>query len=89
MFATIPSATPQIRNGKLRALAVTGATRFPALPEVPTVMEAGLAGYEAGQWLGVFAPARTPTGRRAQAQRGDQQGRGLAGDCKAAASTAA
>lgn len=60
MFATIPSATPQIRNGKVRALAVTGATRFPTLPEVPTVIEAGVAGYSAGQWLGVFAPARTP-----------------------------
>ncbi len=60
MFATIPSATPQIRNGKVRALAVTGATRFPTLPEVPTIMEAGVAGYSAGQWLGVFAPARTP-----------------------------
>lgn len=60
MFATIPSAMPQIRSGKLRALAVTGATRFPTLPEVPTVMEAGLPGYAAGQWLGVFAPARTP-----------------------------
>lgn len=60
MFATIPSATPQIRNGKVRALAVTGASRFPTLPEVPTVIEAGVAGYSAGQWLGVFAPARTP-----------------------------
>lgn len=60
MFATIPSATPQIKSGKLRALAVTGDTRFPTLPDVPTVKEAGLAGYSAGQWLGVFAPARTP-----------------------------
>lgn len=60
MFATIPAATPQIKNGKLRALAVTGATRFPTLPDVPTVMEAGLVGYSAGQWLGVFAPAHTP-----------------------------
>lgn len=60
MFATIPAATPQIRNGKLRALAVTGTTRFPSLPDVPTVAEAGLPGYSAGQWLGVFAPARTP-----------------------------
>lgn len=60
MFATIPAATPQLRNGKLRALAVTGTARFPTLPDVPTVMEAGLAGYSAGQWLGVFAPARTP-----------------------------
>lgn len=60
MFATIPSAMPLIRNGKLRALAVTGATRFPTLPDVPTVIEAGLADYRAGQWLGMFAPARTP-----------------------------
>lgn len=60
MFATIPAATPQIRSGQVRALAVTGATRFPTLPDVPTIMEAGLAGYSAGQWLGVFAPAGTP-----------------------------
>lgn len=60
MFATIPAATPQIRNGKLRALAVTGVARFPTLPDVPTVIEAGLPGYSAGQWLGVFAPPRTP-----------------------------
>ena len=60
MFATIPAATPQIRSGTVRALAVTGDTRFPTLPDVPTIAEAGLAGYSAGQWLGVFAPARTP-----------------------------
>lgn len=60
MFATIPAATPQIRSGAVRALAVTGDTRFPTLPGVPTVAEAGIAGYSAGQWLGVFAPVRTP-----------------------------
>jgi len=60
MFATIPVATPQIRSGAVRALAVTGDARFPTLPDVPTVIEAGVAGYSAGQWLGVFAPARTP-----------------------------
>jgi len=60
MFATIPVAMPQIKGGQVRALAVTGATRFPALPDVPTVMEAGVRGYDAGQWLGVLAPARTP-----------------------------
>jgi tripartite-type tricarboxylate transporter receptor subunit TctC len=60
MVATVPVALPQIRNGKVRALAVTGARRFEALPDVPTVIEAGVAGYEAGQWLGVFAPAGTP-----------------------------
>lgn len=60
MFATIPVALPQIRNGTVRALAVTGARRFPGLPEVPTVAEAGVPGYEAGQWLGLFVPAGTP-----------------------------
>jgi tripartite-type tricarboxylate transporter receptor subunit TctC len=60
MFATIPVALPQIQAGKLRAIAVTGAKRFAALPDVPTVAESGLPQYEAGQWLGVFAPANTP-----------------------------
>ena len=60
MFATIPVAMPQIRSGQVRALAVTAPSRFPTLPDIPTVMESGLPGYEAGQWLGVFAPARTP-----------------------------
>jgi tripartite-type tricarboxylate transporter receptor subunit TctC len=60
MVATIPVALPQIRGGQLRARAVTGRQRFPLLPDVPTAVEAGLAGYEAGQWLGVFAPAATP-----------------------------
>jgi tripartite-type tricarboxylate transporter receptor subunit TctC len=60
MVATVPVALPQIRGGQLRALAVTGRQRFALLPEVPTAAEAGLAGYEAGQWLGVFAPVATP-----------------------------
>ena len=60
MFATIPVALPQIRADKLRAIAVTGEHRFPTLPDVPTVSESGLPGYEAGQWLGLLAPAGTP-----------------------------
>lgn len=60
MFATIPVAMPQIKSGQVRPLAVTASARFPALPDVPTVMESGLPRYEAGQWLGVFAPSRTP-----------------------------
>lgn len=60
MVSTGPSALPQIRGGQLRALAVTSRRRYGALPDVPTVAEAGLPGYEAGQWLGVFAPAATP-----------------------------
>ena len=62
MVATAPSALPQVRNGQLRALAVTSAQRLPGLPDVPTVAEAGVPGYEAGQWLGLFAPAGTPAG---------------------------
>ncbi len=60
MVATGPASLPQIRGGQVRALAVTGRERFAALPDVPTVAEAGVPGYEAGQWLGVFAPAATP-----------------------------
>lgn len=60
MVATIPVSIPHIRSGKLRALAVTSGARLPNLPEVPTAAEAGLPGYEAGQWLGLFAPAGTP-----------------------------
>jgi len=60
MVATIPVSIPHIRSGKLRAIAVTSGVRLPNLPEVPTAAEAGLPGYEAGQWLGLFAPAGTP-----------------------------
>ena len=51
---------PQVRAGRLRALGVTSATRNPALPDVPTVIEAGLPGYESVQWSGLLAPAGTP-----------------------------
>lgn len=54
------SMLPQVRTGKLRALAVTGARRLPALPDMPTVAESGVPGYEAASWYGVFAPAGTP-----------------------------
>jgi tripartite-type tricarboxylate transporter receptor subunit TctC len=60
MLATAPSSINHVRNKLLRPLAVTGARRLAALPDVPTVAEAGLPGYQAGQWLGVFAPAATP-----------------------------
>jgi tripartite-type tricarboxylate transporter receptor subunit TctC len=60
MFDNAPSAMPHIRGGKLKALAVTSATRSPALPNVPTVAEAGLPGFEASSWFGVLAPAGTP-----------------------------
>jgi tripartite-type tricarboxylate transporter receptor subunit TctC len=60
MFDTVPQAMPQIRGGALRPLAVTTARRVAALPEVPTVAEAGVAGYESSSWFGVVAPAGTP-----------------------------
>ena len=60
MFDNIPSALPHIRAGKLRALATTGAKRDPALPDLPTVAEAGVQGYESGVWFGLTVPAGTP-----------------------------
>ncbi len=60
MFATAPSSIGQAKGGTLRPLAVTGGRRLAALPDVPTVAQAGVPGYEAGQWIGVFAPAATP-----------------------------
>jgi tripartite-type tricarboxylate transporter receptor subunit TctC len=59
-FDNLSSSMPQIKAGRLKALATTGATRSPALPELPTVSEAGLPGYEATSWNAVFAPAGTP-----------------------------
>jgi tripartite-type tricarboxylate transporter receptor subunit TctC len=60
MFNNLPSSLPQIKAGKLRAIAVTSAQRAPALPNVPTIAESGLPGFEATSWFGVVAPAGTP-----------------------------
>ncbi|MGH8742418.1 MAG: Bug family tripartite tricarboxylate transporter substrate binding protein, partial [Burkholderiales bacterium] len=59
-FAGVPNVINHVRAGKLRALGVTGAQRWPDLPEVPTIAEAGVAGYEATLWLCLLAPAGTP-----------------------------
>jgi tripartite-type tricarboxylate transporter receptor subunit TctC len=59
-FAGIPNVLSPLRGGKLRVLAVTGARRWPELPEVPTLAEAGVAGYEATLWLGLVGPAALP-----------------------------
>ena len=60
MFDNIPSSLPHIKAGKLRAVATTGAKRDPALPDLPTVAEAGVPGYESGVWFGLMVPAGTP-----------------------------
>jgi tripartite-type tricarboxylate transporter receptor subunit TctC len=60
MVATYSAAGAFVQDGKLRPLAVTSAARDPLLPDVPTVAESGLAGYEAGFWNGILAPAATP-----------------------------
>lgn len=60
MFDTVITSVPHIRAGKLRAFAVSSAKRASSLPEVPTMQEAGFAGYDMSQWQGVLAPAGTP-----------------------------
>jgi tripartite-type tricarboxylate transporter receptor subunit TctC len=60
MFNVLPSALPQIKAGKLKALAVTGRTRSEALPEVPTMIEAGVPGYTATTWNGILVTGGTP-----------------------------
>jgi tripartite-type tricarboxylate transporter receptor subunit TctC len=60
MFDAMPTALPQVKAGRLRALAVTTARRSAQLPDLPTIAEAALPGYEAAGWFGFAAPARTP-----------------------------
>ncbi len=60
MFNSLPAVLPLVKAERLRALAVASAKRVPTLPELPTFTEAGLAGFEAGSWYGVLAPAGTP-----------------------------
>ncbi len=60
MFANAPSVVGFIQSGKLRALAVSGSQRSPVLPDVPTMQEAGVPGFDLTSWFGIFAPARTP-----------------------------
>jgi tripartite-type tricarboxylate transporter receptor subunit TctC len=56
----VPAQLPHIKSGRLRALGVASARRLPLFPELPTIMEGGVKGYEATQWYGVLAPAGTP-----------------------------
>ncbi|MGD0846563.1 tripartite tricarboxylate transporter substrate binding protein [Bradyrhizobium sp.] len=62
MFTTVASAASLVESGQLRAIAVTSAQRSPAFPQLPTVAEAGVPGYAAESWYGLFAPAGTPAG---------------------------
>ena len=59
MFDNLPSALPHAQAGELRAIAVTGAQRSSALPNVPTIAEAGVPGYSTGTWYGLLAPEGT------------------------------
>jgi tripartite-type tricarboxylate transporter receptor subunit TctC len=59
-FASMPSALPYVQAGRLRAIAVGGATRSPLFPDVPTVAESGLPGFVSEDWQGILAPAKTP-----------------------------
>src|SRR3954466_1094489 len=60
VFSTAETAVPQVKAGKIRALGVTTAKRSALLPDLPTIAEGGLAGYEANNWYGLLAPAKTP-----------------------------
>lgn len=60
MFGTSPTTLPYVRSGRLRAIAVTALKRSAVMPELPTVAESGLPGYESGSWYGMLAPAQTP-----------------------------
>ena len=60
IFSSMPPALPHVQTGKLRALGVTSAARSPAAPDVPTIAESGLKGYEVINWYGVLVPAKTP-----------------------------
>lgn len=61
-FDTISTSHPHVKNGRLRGIAVSGAKRTPAAPEIPTVMESGVPGFETYIWFGLFAPAGMPAG---------------------------
>ena len=59
-FLPLPGVVQQIKNGKLKALGVTGTKRFAGMPELPTIAESGLSGYEVQQWWGIIVPSSTP-----------------------------
>jgi tripartite-type tricarboxylate transporter receptor subunit TctC len=60
MFNSMPVVLPLVKSGKLKGLAVGSAQRSPAIPELPTVAEAGVPGFDVSSWIGLFVPAKTP-----------------------------
>jgi tripartite-type tricarboxylate transporter receptor subunit TctC len=60
MITDTATGLPQVKGGKLRALGVSSAARSPLAPDVPTISEAGVKGYEMGYWFAAYAPAKTP-----------------------------
>jgi tripartite-type tricarboxylate transporter receptor subunit TctC len=60
MFASIPSVLPQVKSGQINAIAMGSAKRVPSLPDIPTLSESGVPGFEAYSWAGMLAPAKTP-----------------------------
>ena len=60
MFATLPAAMPHVKSARVRPIAMTTAKRSRAMPDLPTIAESGVTGYEAATWYGLLAPARTP-----------------------------
>jgi tripartite-type tricarboxylate transporter receptor subunit TctC len=60
MFDSVPTMAPTIEGGRVKALGTSGKVRSPALPDVPTIAEAGVPGYDASIWIGLMAPAGTP-----------------------------
>ena len=70
MFADLATATPAMQSGKLRSLAVTTSQRVPSVPNVPTLDEAGVRGYDVATWIGAFAPAGTPNSIVAKVEAG-------------------
>jgi tripartite-type tricarboxylate transporter receptor subunit TctC len=60
VFSTMPPALPHVKSGKLRALGVSTAKRAAAAPEVPTIAESGVAGFDVSNWQGITAPLKTP-----------------------------
>ncbi len=73
MFSNLPTLLPHIRSGKLRAIAVSSLRRSPSAPEIPTVSESGLQGFEALTWFGLYAPAGTPQAAVSRLEAGVQQ----------------